>query len=33
MLLTISAIVYSFYRDYKRRQILQEGGVEFEEED
>ena len=33
MLLTIGAIAYSFYRDYKRRQLLQEAGLEFEEED
>ena len=33
MVLTIAAIAYSFYRDYKRRQLLKEAGIYQEGED
>ena len=33
MVMTIAAIAYSFYRDYKRRQVLKEAGVFLDEDD
>ena len=33
MVMTLAAIAYSFYRDYRRRRILKEAGVSLDEED